>query len=295
MAHPKPHIPIEFPPSELILNPDGSVYHLNLRPEHIADTILAVGDPSRVYQISQHFDALEFEMIKREFVTHTGTYKGKRLSVISTGMGTDNVEIFMNEVDALVNIDLLHRHRKAQHTRLKIIRIGTSGSLQEDVPLGSHLVSQYAIGLDTLMFFYKLPADTFEKQLATATQEHLGLPFTPYCAKGSVFLKEQLAFDMVKGNTITCPGFYAPQGRKLRFELQYPDLIARLASFRYADVRFTNFEMETAGYYALGRLLGHDVLSLNAIIAHRPSNQFAEHPKKIVDSLIEKVLERIIC
>ncbi|MCS6833125.1 MAG: nucleoside phosphorylase [Flammeovirgaceae bacterium] len=295
MAHSQHHEHIEFPPSELMLNPDGSVYHLNLLPEHIADTILTVGDPSRVYQISRHFDTLEFEMIKREFHTHTGTYKGKRLSVISTGMGTDNIEIFMNEVDALVNIDLRHRHRKAQHTRLKIIRIGTSGSLQEDVPLGSHLVSDYAVGLDTLMFFYKLPTDTFEKQLASAVQQHIGLPFTPYCVKGSDILKEQLASNMLEGITITCPGFYAPQGRKLRFELQYPDFVAKMASFTYADIRLTNFEMETAGYYALGRLLGHEVLSLNAIIAHRPSGQFAEHPKKIVDALIEKVLSRIVC
>jgi uridine phosphorylase len=284
----------EFLESELILNPDGSVYHLNLKPENIADTILTVGDPSRVFQVSEHFEKIEFEMVRREFITHTGLYKGKRISVMSTGMGTDNIEIFMNELDALVNIDLEKRKRKEEHTSLKIIRIGTSGSLQESVPLGSHLVTNYALGLDTLMFFYCLQMDDFENDIAEKAQNQLQIPFKPYCVKGSETLQAQYAFDMISGNTITCPGFYAPQGRKLRFELQYPDLVSRMASFRSEGLMFTNFEMETAGYYSLARILGHEALSLNAIIANRITHEFAKDPKKVIDNLVEKVLERVV-
>ncbi|MEM7110360.1 MAG: phosphorylase, partial [Bacteroidota bacterium] len=166
--------------SDLIINPDGSVYHLNLKPAHLSDTIIAVGDPTRVYKVSQHFDKLEFEMNKREFITHIGTYKGKRITVISTGMGTDNIEIFLTELDALANVDLKTREVKEKKRSLKIIRIGTSGGLQEDIALGSHLIADYAIGLDTLMCFYNLPADGFEKTVGEELQSQIGLPFTPY-------------------------------------------------------------------------------------------------------------------
>lgn len=279
--------------TDLILNPDGSVYHLNLLPKHISDTIIAVGDPSRVYMVSQFFDEVEFEMNKREFITQVGKYKGKRVTVISTGIGTDNVEIFFNELDALVNIDLKTREPKARKKRLKVIRIGTSGALQEDIPLGAHLLSDYSVGLDNLMNFYDLPMDDFETGLAHDIQKKTGLPFMPYAVRGSASLREQFGKDMVIGNTVTCPGFYAPQGRVLRIPARFPNLLEDLNYYHKGDFWLTNFEMETSGYYAMGRLLGHDVLSANAIIANRMKAKFSKNPNKVVEGLIEKILDRI--
>lgn len=284
---------VKIPESELVLNKDKSIYHLNLKPKNISDTIITVGDPSRVYMVSKYFDDIEFEMNRREFITHTGTYKGKKITVISTGMGTDNIEIFFTELDALANIDLRKREVKSRKKKLKIIRIGTSGALQSDIPLGSHLVSDYAVGLDTLMCFYNLPQDKKEKEIGSRLQEQIGLPFTPYVARGSQQLKEQIGEGMVVGNTVTCPGFYAPQGREIRLKLKYPKLLETLNYFHYDDLWLTNFEMETAGYYALGRMLGHEVLSVNAIIANRIENKFAKNSSEVVDSLIKKVLDRI--
>ncbi|HNP18203.1 MAG TPA: nucleoside phosphorylase [Fulvivirga sp.] len=283
----------KIPESELILNKDGSVYHLNLLPKHISDIVLTVGDPSRVYMVSQYFDDIDFEMNRREFITHVGTYKGKRITVISTGMGTDNVEIFMTELDALVNIDLKKREIKQRKKKLKIIRIGTSGSLQEDIPLGSHLVSDYAVGMDTLMCYYNLPQDEFELETSKELQKQTQLPFAPYVVRGSQTLRDQIGTDMIVGNTVTCPGFYAPQGRKLRAELKNDRLFESLNYYHKDDFWLTNFEMETAGYYSMGRILGHEVLSVNAIIANRIKNKFSKNPNKIVDSLIRKVLDRV--
>ncbi len=283
----------KFSETDLILNPDGSVYHLNLLPKHISDTIIAVGDPSRVYMVSQLFDEVEFEMNKREFITHMGRYNGKKITVISTGIGTDNIEIFFTELDALVNIDLKTREPKAKKKKLKIVRIGTSGALQEDIAVGSHLVSDYAIGFDNLMNFYDFPMDDFETGLAHDIQKKIGLPFMPYVAKGSESLSKQLAFDMKIGNTVTCPGFYAPQGRELRVPIRYPKLLEDLNYYHKGDFWLTNFEMETAAYYAMGRLLGHEVLSVNAIIANRLKNKFSKDPTKVVQSLIEKIVDRI--
>lgn len=282
-----------IPESELVLNKDGSVYHLNLKPEDIADTIITVGDPGRVHRISRYFDDIDFEMHYREFITHTGTYKGKRVTVLSTGMGTDNIEIVLTELDALVNIDLKNRVVKRNPKKLKIIRLGTSGSLQEDIPVGSHLVSEYAIGFDTLMHFYNLVQTDFEDIISDEIHKKVKLPFRPYCVKGSALLQDQFAYDMVQGNTITCPGFYAPQGRQLRLSLKIKNLLEDLNYFHYKDFWITNFEMETAGYYALGRLFGHEILSVNAIIANRISNTFAENPDKVIDQLVKKVLDRI--
>jgi uridine phosphorylase len=279
--------------TDLILNPDGSVYHLNLLPKHISDTIIAVGDPSRVYMVSQFFDEVEFEMNKREFITHVGKYKGKKITVISTGIGTDNVEIFFSELDALANIDLKTRELKTKKKKLKVVRIGTSGALQEDVAVGSHLVSDYAVGLDNLMNFYDLPMDDYEAGLAHDIQKKVGLPFMPYVAKGSEILRNQIGIDMKVGNTVTCPGFYAPQGRELRVPIRFPKLLEDLNYYHKGDFWLTNFEMETAGYYAMGRLLGHEVLSVNAIIANRIKNKFSKNPNKVIESLIEKVLDRI--
>lgn len=279
--------------TDLILNPDGSVYHLNLLPKNISDTIIAVGDPSRVYMVSQYFDEVEFEMNKREFITHVGKYKGKRITVISTGIGSDNVEIFFNELDALVNIDLKTREPKARKKKLKVVRIGTSGALQEDIPVGTHLLSDYAVGLDNLMNFYDLPMDDFETGLAHDLQKKTGLPFMPYVVRGSEVLREQIENDMKVGNTVTCPGFYAPQGRELRLPIRFPKLLEDLNYYHKGDFWLTNFEMETSAYYAFGRLLGHEVLSANAIIANRIKNKFAKDPNKVVESLIKKVLDRI--
>jgi uridine phosphorylase len=283
----------KYTETDLILNKDGSVYHLNLLPKHISDTVIAVGDPSRVYMISQLFDEVEFEMNKREFITHVGRYNEKKITVISTGIGTDNIEIFFTELDALVNIDLKTREPKAKRKKLKVIRIGTSGALQEDIAVGSHLVSDYAVGFDNLMNFYDLPMDDFETGLAHDIQKKIGLPFMPYVARGSESLRKQLAFDMQLGNTVTCPGFYAPQGRELRVPIRLPKLLEDLNYYHKGDFWLTNFEMETAAYYAMGRLLGHDVLSVNAIIANRMKNKFSKDSTKVVESLIEKVIDRI--
>jgi uridine phosphorylase len=285
-----------IPESELILNPDGSIYHLNLLPDHISDTILTVGDPARVAQVSRHFDSIEYEGTHREFVTHVGYYRGKRLTVLSTGMGTDNIDIVMNELDALVNIDFLSRTVRPAEERLslRIIRLGTSGSLQAEVPVGAMLATQHAVGLDSLMQFYPLMETGLETQVAQDLQQSLALPFAPYVVRGSDLLREQLAADLLVGNTVTCPGFYGPQGRRLRLDLRQPDYMARLQGFRHqspeGDFRLSNFEMETAGYYALGQLLGHEMLSLNAIVANRATGEFAKHAGDIVDQMIDRTL-----
>jgi uridine phosphorylase len=288
-----------IPDSELILNRDGSIYHLNLLPDHISDTIITVGDPARVALVSQHFDSIETQIHKREFVTHVGYYKGKRLTVISTGMGTDNIDILLNELDALVNIDFVTRTPRPHEERitLRIVRVGTSGSLQADIPVGSHLVTEHAVGLDSLMQFYPLVETGLEVEVGTGVQQALGLDYRPYCVRGSDLLREQLGAGMVVGNTLTCPGFYGPQGRVLRLDLRQPDLISRFQNFRYnsaeGEFRLTNFEMETAGYYALGRMLGHEVTSLNAIVANRATGEFAPDSEAVVNDLISKTLDRV--
>ena len=288
-----------IPSSELILNPDGSIYHLNLLPDHISDTILTVGDPARVAQVSRHFDSVEFEGTHREFVTHVGYYRGKRLTVLSTGMGTDNIDIVMNELDALVNIDFVARTVRPAEERLslRIIRLGTSGSLQPDVPIGAMLATEHAVGLDSLMQFYPLVETGLETEIAIELQASLQLPFAPYVVRGSDLLREQLGAGLVMGNTLTCPGFYGPQGRVLRLDLRQSDYITRLQNFRHqsaeGEFRLANFEMETAGYYALGRLLGHEVLSLNAIVANRATGEFAENATAVVDEMIERTLQLV--
>jgi uridine phosphorylase len=279
--------------SELILNKDGSVYHLNLKPQHIADDVLIVGDPSRVYRISKHFDKIEFEMNKREFITHVGRYKGKRITVLSTGMGPDNIEIFFTELDALVNIDLKKKIVKPKKRKLNIIRIGTSGAIQEDIPVGSHVVSEYGLGLDNLMCFYEYKHTEFEQEMVDKIQEATKLPFTPYLAKGSESLLEQIGAGMIKGNTVTSPGFYAPQGRRIRLDLKYPHLLRDLNCFHYKDFWLTNFEMETSALYAMANMLGHEMLSVNAVVANRVLGNFSKNAYRTIDSLIKKVLDRL--
>lgn len=282
-----------FSETELIINPDGSVYHLSLRPKDISDKIIVVGDPGRVHRVSRHFDSVDFEMNKREFITHTGKYKGKRISVISSGMGTDNVEILMTELDALFNIDLAKRTPKQRKKKLQIIRVGTSGTIRDEIKIGSHLATEYAIGLDTILQFYEYKHRGVEKQIITKFREELDLHYTPYCFKGSTALFEKFRDCTIPGNTVTCPGFYAPQGRELRIPIRYKQIIEKMQYFHEEDVWITNLEMETAGYYALGKLLGHEVLSLNAIMANRVKGQFSKNPNRVIDGLIKKVLERI--
>lgn len=281
--------------ADLILQKDGSIYHLNLLPKHVSDTIIAVGDPNRVFQVSKYFEQVEFEMNQREFITCVGTYNGKRLTVMSTGIGTDNIEIFLTELDALVNIDFKTREPKPKQKKLKIIRVGTSGALQQDIAVGSHLVSHYAVGFDNLMNFYALPQSDFETMIAEDIRHQAKLAFTPYVVSSSEILRKQIAFDMVAGNTVTSPGFYAPQGREIRLPIRYPKLVEELNYYHNKENNFwlTNFEMETAAYYALGRMLGHEVLSVNAILANRIGNEFSPNPAKAIDSLIKKVLDRI--
>ncbi|WP_194776320.1 nucleoside phosphorylase [Pararhodonellum marinum] len=282
-----------IPESELIINPDGSIYHLNLKPEHLASTVITVGDPDRVEKISRNFDSIDFKGSKREFVAHTGSYKGKRMTVLSTGMGTDNIEILMTELDALVNVDFQTRLPKTTHTSLDIIRIGTSGSMQGTLPVDSLLVSKYGIGLDTLMSFYTNHYSDFEKQVGETIHKSLGLSFTPYCVSGSEKLLQQMGEGLLIGNTVTCPGFFGPQGRKVRLTPAIPDLIEKLNKIRIGDFLLTNFEMETAGYYAMGRLLGHEVLSLNAIVANRINHTFSKNADQAMNALIQHTLEQL--
>ncbi len=279
--------------SDLVVNPDGSIYHLNLKKEHLSEKIITVGDPGRVHRVSRHFDKIDFEMNKREFITHTGTYKGKRITVMSTGMGTDNVEIVMNELDAIFNIDLKNREPKKEHTTLKIVRIGTSGSIQEAVPVGAHVMGEYGVGLDPIIHFYEFEMSDYEQQVTDSIRKTIQLPYAPYVVKGSETLASQFDGIALKGNTLTAVGFYAPQGRELRTAIKYPKLIDDLTYFHHDDFWITNLEMETAGYYALSRLLGHEMISLNAIIANRVKKEFSKDPYKVVDELIEKVLETI--
>ena len=278
-----------IPASELIINPDGSIYHLHLKPEHLASTVFTVGDPDRVALVSQYFDQIDFKTQKREFVTHTGWKNGTRVTVMSTGMGTDNIEILMTELDALVNVDLETRMIKPEKTSLQIIRIGTSGSMQTDLPVGTMLASEIGIGMDTLMTYY--PELDEDQSIAKAIQNELNLPFLPYQASASSLLLSKLDQEVVNGVTLTCPGFYAPQGREVRLKPRFDQMIERLAGLEIGGKRLTNFEMETAGYYALGKLLGHEMLSLNAIVANRPLKKFDQEAEKTVDRLIQAALK----
>lgn len=279
----------KIPASELIINSDGSIYHLHLKPEQLASLVFTVGDPDRVALVSRYFDRVDFKINKREFVTHTGWLNGNRVTVMSTGMGTDNIEILMTELDALVNVDLQTREIKPEKKSLQIVRLGTSGSMQSDIPVGSLLASEIGIGMDTLMVYY--PELAGNQSLAKAIQVELGLSFLPYQAPASVSLIEKLDQNFVKGVTLTCPGFYAPQGREVRLKPRFDQMIERLSALRIEDKRLTNFEMETAGYYAMGELLGHQMLSLNAIVANRPLKQFDPEADKTVDRLIQLALD----
>lgn len=280
--------------SELIINARGAVYHLNLRPDELASTIITVGDPDRVAEVSKHFDDIEGRFQHREFVTHTGRIGNKRLSVVSTGIGTDNIDIVLNELDALANIDFNTRTIKATHTPLTIIRVGTSGSLQADIPVDSFVASTHGLGIDNLLNFYRQQPNDEEIQLldAFARQTQLGQGFaTPYIAAASASVMKHFVAGFKHGITVTCPGFYGPQGRVLRLGLVNPELIDRLTGFQFGNHRITNFEMETSGIYGLGKLLGHHCLSLSAIVANRVSQEFSKDGAAAVEKLIVKTLE----
>ena len=283
--------------SELILNPDGSVYHLNLKPENIAHDIIFVGDPDRVEKITQFFDSIEFSIQKREFKTQTGIYKGKRLTVLSTGIGPDNIDIVLNELDALVNIDLNTRQPKEQLTALNIIRIGTSGSIQADIPVDSFVLSQFGIGLDNMLRSYIVDEVThkdIEEAFITQTEWNLqkGRPYAIACSE--VLEKRIESNQMHKGITCTVGGFYGPQGRVLRLPIQDSDLNSKMDHFQFNGTRITNLEMETTAIYGLSALLGHNALSLNAIIANRATGTFSEDPTKAVDELIAYTLDKLV-
>jgi uridine phosphorylase len=282
--------------SELILNPDGSVYHLNLKPEQIAHNIIFVGDQNRVEKITQFFDSIEFSTQKREFKTQTGVYKGKRITVMSTGIGPDNIDIVMNELDALVNIDLETRKPKEALTSLNIIRIGTSGSLQADIPVDSFVMSTFGLGLDNMLRSYLID-EISNKQIENEFINHTnwdakkGRPYIIACSEKLEKIIE--SSQMHKGITATAGGFYGPQGRVLRLNIQDDNLNNKMDNFKTHGTRITNLEMETAAIYGLGLLLGHQCLSLNAIVANRASGTFSEDPYKAVDALIAYTLDKL--
>ncbi len=282
--------------SELILNPDGSVYHLNLRPEHIAHDIIFVGDQNRVEKITQFFDNIEFSTQKREFKTQTGLYKGKRITVLSTGIGPDNIDIVINELDALVNIDLETRQPKQELTSLNIIRIGTSGSLHADIPVDSFVLSKFGLGLDNMLRSYLID-EVSNIKMEDAFVKHTNwdlLKGKPYAISCSEKLEKIIESDqMHKGITATAGGFYGPQGRVLRLNIQDGNLNSKMDNFSFEGNRITNLEMETAAIYGLSALLGHNALSLNAIIANRATRTFSEDPYKAVDELITYTLNKL--
>jgi len=283
-------------PSELIINPDGSIYHINLKPEHVAPNIIFVGDQNRVAKVAKHFDTITFETQKREFKTITGIFKNKRFMVISTGIGPDNIDIVVNELDALVNIDLHTRTIKKEHTALNIVRIGTSGSLQDHIPVDSFVLAKYGIGFDGLLHAYDAE-QILEKEMEEAFIKHTNYSnrkSRPYIVKNDGELEKKLISDTIfTGITATAGGFYGPQGRVLRLAIQDPELNHKIDSFDYNGIKITNLEMETSAIYGLSKLLGHRAVSMNAIIANRANLTFSKDPYKAVENLIEYTLNKL--
>lgn len=281
--------------ADLIINPDGSIYHLNLLPEDIADTVITVGDLDRVAEVSKHFDSIEVKKGKREFITHTGYIGKRRITVLSTGIGTDNIDIVFNELDALVNIDFESRTVKKELKSLDIIRIGTSGAVQKDIPMGTILASSFGLGFDALMHYYIHQVSGDEHTLLDSVKSHFShiKNIHPYITAADQSLLNSIARGMETGITITAPGFYAPQGRQVRAKNAVPNFIELLNSFNEGNNRITNLEMETAGIYALAKALGHKALSINAILASRVNFEFSTEPNKIVEKAIKMVLERL--
>ena len=280
--------------SELIINTRGAVYHLDLRPDEVAGTVITVGDPDRVREVSKYFDKIEVQRQHREFVSHTGYVGKKRITVLSSGIGPDNIDIVINELDALVNIDFETREIKKELRSINIIRIGTSGSLQEDIPVDSFVASTHGLGVDNLLNFYRHEHNDQEKELLqsfiTHTQIH-GQIGDPYITSGAASLIKHFVTNFHQGITVTCPGFYGPQGRILRLGIRNPELINRLTDFRFGQHRITNFEMETSAIYGLGKLLGHHCLAVNAIVANRVKKEFSKDGKAAVENLIQQFIQ----
>ncbi|MCM4156799.1 nucleoside phosphorylase [Gramella sp. AN32] len=288
---------MSFKPSELILNSDGSIYHLNLFPEELAPTVITVGDPERVTQISKLFDRIELKKQKREFTIHTGEYSGKRITVMSTGMGTDNIDIAFTELDALVNIDLKKKEIKEELTSLEIIRIGTTGSIRNEIPVDSFLVSEKAIGFDGLMHFYNASAfldESFAHAFIEQTQWS-SKKAKPYVVQGDQDLIQKMSSSQtIPGFTATNIGFYGPQGRVLRLSLADEKMNERLNKFAFNGQVITNLEMETSGIYGMSKLLGHKAVSMNAVVANRETGEFSKDPGKLMENLIQYSLEKLV-
>lgn len=286
-----------IPESQLILNSEGAIYHLNLRPDDIADDILLVGDPGRVETVAEFFDEIEIKRQNRELVTVTGRYKGKRITVLSTGMGTDNLDIVINELDALANIDFTTRKPKETHRALNLIRLGTSGALQADIPVEySYVATRYALGFDGLLYFYGQNPEVNEVAIRDTFIEYMNYPTDlpkPYVVEGSKELLDRVGQGYLKGITATASGFYGPQGRSLRLPLAYPENNKKIEGFRYGEWRICNFEMESSALYGLGKMLGHNCLTICAVIANRVSEKFASDYHPYVKELILNTLERL--
>lgn len=285
-----------IPPSELIINGDGSIFHLHVKPEQIATTIILCGDPERVSMIASHFDSVECDISSREFHTMTGMYKGKRISAVSHGIGPDNIDIVLTELDALVNVDFATRTIKPEHTTLTLVRIGTSGGLQEISPVGTYVVSKYSMGFDGVLNYYKTSDGLMDLDMEAAFCKHVNWNprlAQPYCVKANEELVERIGFDMVKGITIAAPGFYGPQGRYVRAEPADLDLNKKIQSFEYKGDVITNFEMEGSMVAGLGKLLGHKAMTVCAIIAGRVAKNMNTDYHGSIEGLVEKVLERI--
>jgi len=280
--------------SELIINNRGAVYHLDVHPDEIASTVILVGDPGRVAKVSKHFDKVEYKCAHREFITHTGFVGNKRISVVSTGIGPDNIDIALNELDALVNIDFATREIKSHLNKLRLVRFGTSGALQSDIPVDSFVASTHGLGLDNLMNYYRYERSSDDKMMAEAFSEQTGLNkevCIPYVFSGCSHLLQAFNSGFHQGITVTCPGFFGPQGRILRLPLSSPGLINKLTDFKFHNHRITNFEMEASAIYGLGKLMGHDCLSVNVIIANRVRKEFSKDSELAVEKMIAASLE----
>ena len=286
-----------IPASQLVLNNEGAVYHLALHPEELADDVILVGDPGRVDTIAAYFEKIEVKRQNRELWSRTGYYNGKRITVLSTGMGTDNIDIVVNELDTLANIDLNTRLPKAEHRTLNLIRLGTSGALQADIPVeDSYVATRYAIGLDGLLYFYEKNKEVNETAIRDAFINQMDYPKDlpmPYVVEGSKSLFERLGEGYFQGITATAPGFYGPQGRSLRMHLTYPENNRRIEAFQYKGWRVCNFEMESSALYGLGKMMGHNCLTICAVIANRVSEQFCTDYHPYVKKLIDNTLNRL--
>lgn len=287
---------MKYPASELVLDSKGHVYHLGISPDDLAHTVLLVGDQDRVAAISAFFDEITHKSKHREFVCHTGTYRGKPITALSTGIGTDNIDIVINELDALVNIDLKNRENKTITTSLNLIRIGTCGILQADIDVHSYILSSHAVGIDNVAHFYPIEFNAEEKSIASSLDSFVGFPteITPYCSAGSDALLEKLDGEKVhKGITVTSSGFYAPQGRSLRLGTKTPEINEKLEQFSFGETRIVNFEMESSALFALGKAMGHECITICLGIANRPRMEFSKGYEKEMNALIQYVLDRV--